>query len=110
MCYYWSSDPVVPERMVAAVEEALNTLEDHPDLLIVGPFGSMFDEWEVPAKARREILRVLSRLSANHLVFETRADTVGLEKMRECASILGGIMSKLKWEWNLLTVGFESIA
>jgi radical SAM enzyme (TIGR01210 family) len=56
---------------------------------MVNPFGSMFDDWEVPPEARISIFNMLAQLPPTSIVFETRADTVSYHKIAECARILG---------------------
>jgi len=88
MCNYWTSAPATVDQMITSVQAALNTVEFHPDLLMVNPFGSMFDEWEVPPRARRAIFELLSRVPPTSIAFETRADTISDDKVSECTRIL----------------------
>src|SRR5438105_2907584 len=55
MCDYWVSTLPSADQMVQSCREALATLTSVPATLLVSPSGSMFDEWEVPAEARRGI-------------------------------------------------------
>ena len=88
MCNYWTSAPATVDQMITSVQAALDTVDFHPDLLMVNPFGSMFDDWEVPPRARRAILDLLSRVPPTNIVFETRADTISEDKVSECARVL----------------------
>ena len=88
MCNYWISKPIVTEEMLMSVQKALNALGCCPDFLMMNPFGSMFDDWEVPPDARRAIFKLLSNLVGTRFTFETRADVVSEGKIGECANIL----------------------
>ena len=90
MCCYWLSDTISAEEIVQAVNDALSSLSGAPNLLILNPFGSMFDDWEVPPIARGQIFKSLARFTGIKIVFETRADSITKEKISECATILAG--------------------
>jgi len=88
MCDYWIADPVPSEQMVAAVRAALAKIECEPKVLRLEVSGSFLDDWEVPPDARRQILQLLSTLENTHLVFETHANTVSVEKVLQLAELL----------------------
>lgn len=88
MCDYWISDPVLSERMVESVEAALDELGFEPSKLLLNVSGSFLDDWEVPRRARRKILQLLSAFDNTHLIFETHANTVTEEKILECIEVL----------------------
>ena len=88
MCDYWVGDSVDAQQMMALSREALSSLDFTPTLLIFGPSGSWFDDWEVPAKARPEMYRMLSEVGASSYLFFTRAETVTGDKLEEMGRYL----------------------
>lgn len=91
MCDYGASPPVAADEMVAAVRDGLATLEQNGrTLLLLSPSGSMFDDWEVPADARRRILELASQTCSRSILCESRAETVTEKHVAEFARILDG--------------------
>lgn len=88
MCCYWLSHDALTDDIISAAEKAIDELECIPDILMINPFGSMFDDWEVPPRARLEIFKKLSYLKGTKLIFETRADTLTEEKIQDCIKII----------------------
>lgn len=58
--------------------------------ILVSPSGSMLDEREVPAAARRSILEVVAATDVGTLLVETRAETVSVAGLAELADLLRG--------------------
>jgi len=69
--------------MVGFAREALASLDRVPDMLEVGPYGSMLDDQEVPPKVRREIYRLMKSVSAPFYAIFTRFDTITEDKLEE---------------------------
>ena len=85
MCDYWVSRELDPARIIDFAREAINSLDRTPDMLCVGPYGSMFDEWEVPAPVRREIYQLMRSVKSSFYATFTRFDTVTEDKVKELA-------------------------
>lgn len=88
MCNYSAGPPTTASEMVAAVAEGLATLPADVTHLLVSPSGSFLDDWEVPTKARREILRLIADYPS--VSFETRPETVTQDALADVQSILRG--------------------
>lgn len=56
--------------------------------LVIGPTGSFLDDEEVSPDLRREIYILLSKVNFENLYFETRCDTISLEKLQELRNYL----------------------
>lgn len=89
MCDYWVGEKVDVAQMVEFGREALSALDFAPGLLVFGPSGSMFDDWEVPPEARKELFRILRTVSASVYIFFSRADTITEEKLADMVQNLG---------------------
>ena len=76
MCNYGLSGPVSPAEMVGFVREGLASINRPITELYVSPSGSLLDELEVPAEARRSILRMVNGFPSERFSFETRPITV----------------------------------
>jgi radical SAM enzyme (TIGR01210 family) len=77
--------------MTASIEEAISELAFEPHTVVLSPSGSFFDEWEVKAEARSQILEILvSRLPHSNFIFETHSENVTRKKLDECLTILQG--------------------
>ena len=77
MCNYGASTAVSGDEMVEAVRNGLATLDPNDDMtLLLSPSGSMFDEWEVPARAREQIFRLAHEARLRTVLCETRAETL----------------------------------
>ena len=83
VCDYWVSRDLDPSRMVDFTREALGALDCTPDMLEVGPYGSMLDDQEVPPKVRREIYRLMKSIGAPFYAVFTRFDTITEDKLAE---------------------------
>jgi radical SAM enzyme (TIGR01210 family) len=89
MCTYGISSPVSADQMTDYVRTGLSSLPKSPSMmLLVSPSGSMLDEWEVPAKAREDILRLVRETACRTYLCETRAETITEAKARQYAEIL----------------------
>ena len=90
-CNYGSGPEVSGDEMVSFAADAMASLpESDGRVLFVSPSGSMLDEREVPAEARRRILRLAGQQNCVHVIFETRAETVTEKLLAECRQMLGG--------------------
>lgn len=83
MCDYWVSRDLDPSRIVDFAREALESLDHVPGMLCMGPYGSMFDDWEVAPAARREIYRLMKAVGSSFYAVFTRFDTVTEDKIQE---------------------------
>ena len=102
MCTYGVSTPVPADDMIDYVRTGLSLLPDDENMmLLVSPSGSMLDEWEVPAKAREGILRLVRETSCRSYICETRAETITDAKIRQYVEILAGKIACIE-------VGLES--
>lgn len=88
MCNYGVSDEVTTEAMVVAVAQALEAVGSVEELY-VSPSGSFLDETEVPADARRAIIRLVAAASPRRVTFETRPETVSAAVLRDVMTDLG---------------------
>lgn len=87
MCNYGASTAVSEDQMVDSVRRGLAALERHDDMtLLLSPSGSMFDDWEVPPRARAAIFRQTREIRMRAVLCETRADTVTEAGLREFAA------------------------
>ncbi len=89
MCDYWISSPVLQEDMVSYVQQALAALDREPDILLLNPLGSVFDEWEVPRDARLALFRLFRSYENTRFIFETHAATMSERALKDCFEILG---------------------
>jgi len=92
MCNYGASTPVTPADMVEYVRQglvAINLAGDESTTLLVSPSGSMFDEWEVPAEARRGIFALVGATACNTFICETRAEDLTAEAIQHYSLVLG---------------------
>jgi len=77
MCNYGVSSPASEEQMVAAVRRGLARVDPEDNaLLLISPSGSMFDDWEVPRRARDRIFQLARSVKTRGVLCETRADNL----------------------------------
>jgi len=89
MCTYGVSTPVSADEMIEYVRIGLSSLSSNENMmLLVSPSGSMLDEWEVPARAREGILRLVRETNCRTYLCETRAETITDAKIKQYAEIL----------------------
>jgi len=62
--------------MVGFVQEGLESIDKSIYELYVSPSGSLLDEREVPAEARRDILQLVDKFPTKRFSFETRPETI----------------------------------
>lgn len=88
MCNYGASTAVSEDQMVDSVRRGLAALQSHGDMtLLLSPSGSMFDDREVPPRAREAIFRLAQETRMRAILCETRADTVTETGLRELAAL-----------------------
>lgn len=101
-CNYGRGGPTHVDDMVSSVAQGLAELSAaSPATLLVSPSGSMLDEIEVPAPARRAILRLVAQTDAREVLCETRAETVTDANVRELADLMAGRSAQIE-------IGLES--
>jgi archaeosine synthase beta-subunit len=88
MCDYWASEEFATERMSSFAQDALGAINFAPTLLVFGPSGSVFDEWEVPAPVRQDWYRLLRPVNASVYCLFARAETITESKLMEIAEYL----------------------
>lgn len=88
MCDYWAGRRLSANEMIDIGQKGLNQLDAKMDLLVFGPSGSFFDDWEVPREVRIEFYRRLSDIDANAIALFTRSEFVTEEKLDEVESYL----------------------
>ena len=101
MCDYWASAEFDALRMSDFAREALSAIDFSPTLLVFGPSGSLFDEWEVPTPVRRDWYRMLQSTNASVYALFTRVETITEDKLVEIAQYLD--TSKVSIEMGLET-------
>lgn len=89
MCNYGAGPDTGVEEMIEFMRRGLDTLPEHLWHLLVSPLGSFLDEWEVPAAAREEILRLMGSTKHDTFSFESRAETVVDAVVEQCCLLLG---------------------
>lgn len=105
MCNYGSGYKSNPVKMIKNVREAITKIEEDPRMfLMISPPGSMLDESEVPATARKGIFNLVKKLSFQNFSFETRAETVSGKKIKEILSVINH--KKLSVELGLESSNF----
>lgn len=76
MCNYGHSPVVSTDDMINSVTDGLSSIDRPINSLYISPSGSLLDPREVPAEARRFILKVANEFPSNQFSFETRPETV----------------------------------
>ncbi len=89
MCDYGKGRPIGMAQIFEGFRAGLTALGDTPiEYLLVSPSGSMFDPGEVPGQVRQRILQTLSEHPSPNIFFETRAETVTDDVLREIQETL----------------------
>ena len=101
MCDYWVSKDFDDSGMANYGQEALKALNFTPSLIVFGPSGSMFDDWEVPSKVRRDFYQMLQLANASLYALFSRAETITEEKLVEVTQYLDPV--KVSIEMGLET-------
>jgi len=89
MCDYSNGPQTTPEQMISYVEQGLKQIPQDCRVLLVSPSGSMFDDNEVPRTALVGILHILRNSPYQKIAFETRAETITVDIIRICKTVLG---------------------
>ena len=90
MCNYGASASVSAKEMIDHVRQGIASLDENEGMmLLVSPSGSMFDEWEVPGKAREGIFQLVQNAKCSTVICETRADTVTEDHIERYAGLFG---------------------
>lgn len=87
-CNYGAPVPVDADRMVHAVEVALEHLLPTTETLWISAFDTL-QQREVPASARRRIFSLLSDVPAATIITETHPASVRASTVAECVELLG---------------------
>lgn len=88
MCNYGAATPVSEDEMVELVRRGLGALGSLDGAtLLLSPSGSMFDEWEVPARVRERTFRLARQTKARAILCETRVDTLTDAAVQQYADI-----------------------
>lgn len=88
MCDYWVSDDFDNSEMSIYGQKALNELNFKPSLLVFGPSGSIFDDWEVPPEVRINFYKKLQKTNATLTGLFSRVETITESKLAELAHFL----------------------
>lgn len=89
MCNYGKSNLVTDDEMIKYVKQGLAAITVEKNaILLLETSGSMFDDWEIPATARRRIFELVKETKFTNFLCETRADTITSEKVNEYKKIL----------------------
>lgn len=95
MCDYSAGPETDSDTMVQAVEKALKNIANQYETLLISPSGSMLDAREVPDVARKKIFQMIKDTNHASFTFETRADTISQETIRDSLDILGSRLKKI---------------
>ena len=101
MCDYWVGREFNAFEMANYGKDTLKNLGFSPTVLVFGPSGSLFDEWEVPASVRIELYKSLKVVNASVTGLFSRVETITDEKLDELVSYLDP--SKISVEMGLET-------
>lgn len=102
MCDYFISDDVTEEDMFSFFIDALNELQEEPNLMVLMTSGSFLDPCEVPETVRIRIYEELQRrFSKTVFVLETHASTINDKTIEQCLKYFEP--SRLQFE-----IGIES--
>ena len=101
MCDYWVSQDFDISQMADYGQKALNALNFAPSLLVFGPSGSVFDDWEVPPDVRKKFYRMLQSTNASLYSLFSQVETITEDKLVEVIEYLDP--SKVSVEMGLET-------
>lgn len=101
MCNYGAGDKLTPAQIASAVRNAVSAWGQPISRLLVGTYGSVFDESEVSESALPVLLQELSVTGINDIIFETHYSTVTEERLTLLRNILPNRHLSLE-------LGFES--
>ena len=90
MCNYGQGPNRTEDEIVEAVRQGLAAIDVDVRELVVSPSGSMLDPLEVPINARRRIYTLINDFPAPKFTFETRAETVNGEAIKEFVESIPG--------------------
>lgn len=91
MCNYNAGHMMTVEDILWQVKCILHELGPRP-FLYLSPLGSMFDDEEMPAAARRAIFELVREMGCELFSCETRADTITDAKIAEFRAAMGSSM------------------
>lgn len=102
MCDYGEGRNLEPSELLESVDKMLKPYKDKLDLLLLGSYGSIFDEYEIPADCFDVVLDTLVEINPRTAIFETHYSTVTESKL-----LL--VLNKMPRNMNLIIeMGFES--
>ncbi|MFX0575063.1 hypothetical protein [Nocardia nepalensis] len=91
MCNYGYGNAVTSADITDAVRAALDELALPPDELMISPSGGMWDPGEVPTAALAPVYALAATAAPGRFLVETRAETVGSERLSQMRAALPGI-------------------
>lgn len=104
ICNYGKGMGIDISAMIQSVSAALNEVDVEIGELAITPSGSLLDEEEVPKEVCNKIFDLVNETAAHTFLFETRAQTVKPDKIKELTSRIKN--KKLVVEMGLETGSF----
>ena len=102
MCDYGAGRNILPEELAEALRVQLQPFAGKLDTLLIGSYGSVFDEYEVSEQCLDVLLDFLGSFPVSSIIFETHCSTVTKERLdRIKSAIPSGVPVTIE-------MGFES--
>lgn len=104
ICNYGKGCETKNEVMIESIQKAIHGVDAKMGELAITPSGSFLDDEEVPPEVRKQIYQIVNQSDAHTFLFETRAQTITEEKIKELTESVKG--KKLVVEIGLETADF----
>ena len=102
MCDYGVGRNLTPEELTFSLEHELSNNLESITTLLVGTYGSVFDESEISLGCFDAILNYLKHIKINTVIFETHCSTVNEKILQKISNSLTNINT------IIIEMGFES--
>jgi len=99
MCNYGTSKNLTSSEIINAFDEAFSKIELPIRTILLGTLGSIFDPLEMPRDALHSILKRLSGVNCQNVIFETHYTTVDYETIDIVKELLPG--KNIEFEFGL---------